>query len=104
MPDVPGRPAVPRLSVLLWASVVLAFVGVTPGLTSDLLVGSDHRIIDVVFMAAFIAGPAWIILTFLAIRNYGKRGLWVLIGIPSLFLPLSAAVLIFACWAGIGCV
>lgn len=33
-------------------------------------------------LAAFVIGPGWIVLVVLAIRRYGRRALWALIGFP----------------------
>lgn len=94
-----------ELPVLLWVSFVLAaFAGfwavvswrqTFPGYWSDQMLG----------VSAYAVGPIWIVLALVILHRHGKRGLWVLLGLPFALSGTGiVALLIWACATGRGCV
>lgn len=99
---------VPKISTLVSLSGLLAVVGASPGIfhlkRNAQLMAFDNLRTNVLIWASFLAGLLWMLLAFVAIRTYGKRGLWALVGIPSVYLPLCIAIVLVSCWTGNACI
>ena len=82
----------PKLSLLLAASFVLAALGSAP-IPLFHLAGYNDLKTDTLSLSAFVVGPVWVILVSIARRRYGKRALWIFIGLP--FALYSTGLMIF---------
>ncbi len=77
------------------ANVALVFFSDALAFFSDSLGLIDYRntIGDLLFYFSFCGSGIWILLVVLALRSYGKRGLWLLIGMPiALYVPVIFAL------------
>lgn len=71
-----------RFSVLLATSFAVAAIGCVAPWFIFRLTGSNPLTTNTFVLGAFVIGPVWAILASVCLWRYGKRGLWVLIGLP----------------------
>lgn len=91
-----------RLSFMLWVSFILAgFAGLSAILFYSTLNDWTNNMLA---LSAYVLGPAWLAFALSTVRRYGKRGLWVLLGLPfALSCTGLLALLVWACATGRGC-
>ncbi len=91
-----------ELSILLWISFILAgFAGLSAILSYSMFNYWTERMVD---FSAEVVGPAWLIVALITFRRHGKRGLWILLGLPfALSCTGIFAIIFWACATGRGC-
>jgi hypothetical protein len=90
---------------MMSASFILAAVGALLNPKLVLHFVPDQALATNLFgLSAFVIGPAWATLAVILLRRNGKRGLWILIGLPfALNCTAFFVLIIFACATGQGC-
>lgn len=93
-------------SPMLAASFILAAIGTL--IAPPVLFPITHNntlTTDMSIFGCCVVCPIWILLTVLTLNRYGRRGLWVLLGLPfALCCPGIIVVLLFACATGHACI
>jgi len=78
--------------ILLGISFALALSALAPWMVGDRAI-----------LLCFVTGPAWLVLAAVILVRHRLRGLWVLFGLPFVFIDLFYALLIWACSHHQGC-
>jgi len=89
--------AMPKLSVLLTTSFILAGIGGLAPWSIFRLTGDNSLTTDAFVLCAFVVGPAWALLALALLWRYRKHGLWVLIGLP--FALACTGIVLLYIWA-----
>ena len=92
----------PPLSILLVGSFVLAIAGLatSPWMA---LIGNNQATNEIMWSIG-LAGPLWVVLALISFLRYGKRALWILLGLPfALASHAWLVLLMIACSKGEGC-
>ena len=91
------------LSVLLVGSFVLAISGFVSSPWMNFITRSQQSTSVIAWSGKFV-GPAWVILALISLLCFGKRALWVLLGLPFALASEAWLVLVMvACSRGTGC-
>src|SRR5271170_7249616 len=90
--------------VLSTALVVLAAAGYFTALNTFQRAGKFASIDQILPFWALVIGPAWLILASIYLWLFGKRGLWILVGLPFALTPTGLCLLLIAaCLPGRPC-
>jgi len=92
-------------SLMLSAAFILAAIGTL--LAPPILFPITHNntlTTDMLGVACFGVCPMWVLFAVLTLNRYGKRGLWVLLGLPfALCCPGIIVLILFGCATGGAC-
>ena len=100
--EVPSAAVKPLKFRLILSLAIALGAGGMPSVALSL--GQHITAVGLLFPCGLLLSCGWLAMTALSIGQYGKRGLWLLVGTPvALFWPFWIVALSWGCSSGRGC-